>query len=252
MPPTEPPSLGMTPAIRLGRVTDSTEPPQGPSKSHLQLVPTERDLPVVGTDTLGRRLTVEEKRYFERLLRKHGFVQARLAALKFAHRKTGNVEKAKDVLGRALERLVKQGWDPAEVPLKKRLMRLVWSEFTHEAAERRLQRNAEGRYAHEMRDHIREHALSAEDRHLLEADRRRERMEAEVGLIELKAEFQKRGDTVNLEWLACREEGITTVDDMARKCRREPREFYLAAERRRRMLSRLLAEKRGIRVVEEP
>ena len=242
----------MTPAVPLGPVTDSTEPPSGPSKSHLQLVPTERDLPVIGTDTLRRPLTPNEKRYFASLLRKHGFVQARLAALKFAHRKTGNPAKADDVLGRALVRLVREGWDPAEVPLKKRLMRLVWSEFTHEAADRRVQRQAEGRYVHEMRDYTPDHALSAEARRMAEVDRRRERMEAEVGLIQLKAEFQKRDDAVNLEWVAFREQGITSVDEMARKSGRQPREFYLAADRRRLVASRLIAARQGITLVEDP
>jgi hypothetical protein len=215
-------------------------------------VPTVRDKPVIGTDVLGRPFTVEEKAYFGRLLTKHGFAQARLAALKFAFRKTRNEAKANDVLGRALLRLVRQGWDPAEVPLKKRLIRLVWSEFTHEAGERRVQREAEGRYVLEMRHHVRDDLLSAEDRHLLEADRRRERMEAEVGLIQLKVEFQKRDDVVNLEWLEYRVRGITSVDEMARLSRREPREFYLAAERRRRILSRLIAARKGITLVEEP
>src|SRR5579884_2510178 len=91
--------------------------------------------PVVGTDRLDRPFTDDERAYFEQVLRAHDFRRARRYALLFARRLARSNEGAHDLLGRALVRLVRGGWNPNEVTLDKRLCRLVWSEWTHEKGE---------------------------------------------------------------------------------------------------------------------
>src|SRR5262249_9360366 len=91
---------------------------------------------IVGTDRLGRPLTAFEKECLGELLRVHDYVGARLVALRFALKLArNNPAAAQDLMGRADLRLVRWGWDPNEVPLVKRLCRLVWSEWTHAVAE---------------------------------------------------------------------------------------------------------------------
>ena len=97
----------------------------------------------IGTDTLGRPLTDEEKKSFGALLREHDYPGMRLVALRFAYKLTKNRVRAQDLMGRADLRLVRSGWDPAKVTLVSCLCRLVWSEWTNERTETATTRKAE-------------------------------------------------------------------------------------------------------------
>jgi hypothetical protein len=68
--------------------------------------------PIIGTDRLERPFTDAERKYCEHLLRAHDYPGARRVALKFAYSLTHNIDRAKEVVGRASLRLVRQGWDP--------------------------------------------------------------------------------------------------------------------------------------------
>jgi hypothetical protein len=109
----------------------------------------------LGTDRLKRALTNAERDQLAKVLRKHDFVGASVVALRFAYKLTRSRERARDLIGRMNERLVRWGWDPNAVPLKKRLCRLVWSEYTHEQEETALARRAEEAF-------LREEAIHAE------------------------------------------------------------------------------------------
>ena len=96
-----------------------------------------------GTERLGRPLTDDEKKRFGALLREHDYPGARLVALRFAYKLTHSIGRARELMGRVDLRLVRFGWDPAEVPLKNRLCRLVWSEWTHTVGDTEKGRKAE-------------------------------------------------------------------------------------------------------------
>ena len=106
----------------------------------------------VGTDRLGRALTDDEKRGLAALLRAHDWVGACMIALRFAYRLTHRIGAAQDLMGRVRLRFVRSGWDPRQVPLVKRLCRLVWSEWTHELEEAKVAREAERTFREHMRD----------------------------------------------------------------------------------------------------
>jgi hypothetical protein len=106
---------------------------------------------MIGTDTLGRPLTNDEKRRFGRLLREHNYPDARIIALRFAYRLTRARTRAQDLMGRVDLRLVRLGWDPKEVSLERRLCRLVWSEWTHAVGETDKARQAEETFLRERK-----------------------------------------------------------------------------------------------------
>jgi len=192
----------------------------------------------VGTDRLGRALTNAESAELAKLLRANDFVGASSVALRFAFKKTRSEGRAQDLLGRVNLRLVRRGWDPREVPLVKRMCRLVWSEFTHEVEDSVLARRAEEIFLLQERAEGRSdpEELAAQQQARLEAEAREtERLES------LRAVFVEAKDEVNLLWLDFQLKGIEEPADMARESRREVKEFYLAADRRKRHLDRMLA-----------
>ena len=210
------------------------------------------DAPIVGTDVLGRPFTPAEKAYAERLLRKHGFLSARAVASKFAHSKARTHAEAEDILGRVMLRLVRQGWDPAEVPLAKRLCRLVFSEWSHSVAERKAARAAEKAYVQGIAGDENADTMApdeaAEARARLEAERAR----SEANLQRLWQAFRDADDDVNLAWLDYTRRGIESLDEMARLDKRDVREFYRAADRRKRHVERLILAGKGATVKEKP
>jgi hypothetical protein len=206
---------------------------------------------IVGTDRLGRPLTDEEKRRFGALLRAHDYPGAWLVALRFAHKLTRSRERAQDLMGRADLRLVRSGWDPREVPLAKRLCRLVWSEWTHADSESVAARKAEEGFVRELEvteglkvppheEHVTAHEATAEAR-----------TKASVKLEKLRAMFEQAGDEVNLLWLKLELEGISDLQQMAAASGRDVADFYAAAKRRKRAVQRLLANERGVTLSEE-
>jgi DNA-directed RNA polymerase specialized sigma24 family protein len=203
--------------------------------------------PLIGTDVLGRPLTADEKKHWDRVLRQHDFNGARRYALLFGQRLTRNVARAEDVVGRACLRLVRWGWDPSEVTLAKRLCRLVWSEWTHEKREDRRRRNAEEKFLAEMAVHEGTHSRSTEEYTTqLEQDREDEE-HAKRQLDRLRAAFVKKNDAVNLLWLQFTLDGVEDVSVMAHKSGRNVGEFYDAADRRKRLTNALLAEDNGVK-----
>jgi hypothetical protein len=208
--------------------------------------------PFPGTDTLDRPYTAAERRALDRALVAHGFHAAHRAAIAFAHKKTQNPAHAEEIVGRVLLRLVRQGWDPAEVPLKVRLCRLVFSEWTHWLAERKAQREAERVFAHDLALVENLDTMSAEDRREYEAREAAREAASEARLEKMRAIFREAGDEVNLEWLDYTGQGIDSLDEMARRSRRDVAELYRAAERRKRVTNRLIDEAERATLKDEP
>jgi hypothetical protein len=194
--------------------------------------------PAVGTDVVGRPLTAQEKARFGRLLAQHDFEGARVIARNFARKLTrGRTADAEDLMGRVDLRLFRQGWDPNEVSLVKRLCRLVWSEWTHEVESSIAARQAEERFLAETQgpegSTVTSHASM----------KTREQVAAAADLDRLQAAFEEAGDEVNLLWLKYRREDIDDLQEMADRSGRDVKEFYRAADRRKRHANRLLADK---------
>jgi hypothetical protein len=206
----------------------------------------------VGTDALGRPLTSAESKELAAFLRKHDFVGASLIALNYARKRTrNNKAAAQDLLGRAQHRLVRQGWDPGAVILAKCLCRFVWSEHGNEKREDRTRRKAEEGF---LREQFLEHSgasPSAEDYAVRLEDEQREEERARRRTEQLRAAFVEANDTVNLLWLEYFLEGVEEPRVMAQRSGLDPKDFYLAADRRKRHADRLLAADRGPTLEEE-
>jgi hypothetical protein len=200
----------------------------------------------VGTERLGRALTDDEKKRLGALLREHDYPGARLVALRFAFKLTHGIGRAQELMGRVDLRLVRLGWDPAEVPLVRRLCRLVWSEWTHAVGDTEKARKAEEVYLRHLEateglvvPSVEQRAVALESTHASQAH-------AKVRLEKLRAAFETAGDEVNLLWLRYSLEGETDLQKMAAASGRGVAEFYAAAKRRKRAVRNLLAEERGV------
>jgi hypothetical protein len=204
----------------------------------------------VGTDRLGRPLTDAEKKDLSSLLRKHDFVGASIVSLRFAFTLRRRMAAAQDLQGRANLRLVRVGWDPREIPLVKRLCRLVWSEHTHETRESAAARKAEEVFLREQGIHNGT-AASAEDLATrLEAERQDEELAAKR-IASLRAAFVQADDTINQLWLDYRLAGVHEPSEMARLSGHDVGAFYRAADRRKRLTARLLAAESGAKPEEK-
>jgi len=202
--------------------------------------------PVIGTDRLRRPFTDDERSYFEKVLRAHDFNGARRYALLFARRLARSNAGAQDLLGRALLRLVRWGWNPNEATLAKRLCRLVWSEWTHEKGEDARRQQAEERFALEMKVHDADTAKSTEQLAVRLADEQAEEAHARRMVDRLRQRLIERKDNVNLIWLDETLAGETDMRKMAQKSGRDVQEFYAASKRRARIVAELLAEDNGV------
>jgi len=227
----------------------------------------------MGTDTLGRPLTDDEKKRFGALLREHDYPGARLVALRFAYKLTRSRVRAQDLMGRADLRLVRSGWDPREVPLVKRLCRLVWSEWTNVGSESETARKAEEGFVRELeiteglkvappmrpraadeskKAQAPEWAVPSHEHQVTVLETAHEsRTKASAKLEKLRAAFEKAGDEVNILWLKLELEGVTDLNQMAEASGRAVTEFHAAAKRRKRAVQRLLASEQGVEWVEE-
>jgi hypothetical protein len=206
-----------------------------------------------GAGRLGRPLNDEERRELGELLKNHDYSGARLVALRFAHKLTRNLSRAQDLMGRVDHRLIRLGWDPAEVSLVKCMCRYVWSEWTHEKSEIKTSRQAEAVYAH-SRDNFASldgSAVSREEAMAPPADRAEMDRQNEERIAKLRAAFEKAGDDVNLFWLKLTLEGEDDLAAMAARSARDVKDFYVAAKRRKRAVERLLAEERGVSFEED-
>lgn len=201
--------------------------------------PTKPIEPIIGTDRLKRPLTEAERAYAEHLLRAHDFEGARRTALKFAYSLTHNIDRSKEIVGRASLRLVRQGWDPNKVTLVRAMCRFTWSEFTHLKEETAAAKAAEERYLKELEATEGLHSPSVEEyMERLDAERREE-ARAMACIAELRAAFVAAKDDVNLIWLELSLEEIDDPAAMAKRSGRDVKEFYRAADRRKRHVRRL-------------
>jgi hypothetical protein len=206
---------------------------------------------VLGTDQLGRALTDEEKTRLGALLREHDYPGARLIALRFAYKLTRNRTRAQDLMGRVDLRLVRQGWNPSEIPLVNRLCRLVWSEWTNSISESDKAGKAEEGFLRELRVTEGIVVPSIEQSALHQDEREERQTHARAQLEKLRESFTQAGDEVNLLWLDYRLRGENDLKKMAQLSGRDVTEFYRAADRRKRHTRRLLAETQGVPYEEE-
>jgi hypothetical protein len=198
-----------------------------------------------GTERLGRPLTDDEKKRFGALLREHDYPGAGLVALHFAYKLTRSIRRAQDLMGRVDIRLVRFGWDPAEVALVRRLCRLVWSEWTHAVGDTEKARKAEEGF---LRDTEAVVPSTEQLAVVLETIRGAQARGAEQ-LEKLRGVFMAAGDEVNLLVLKyASDEGIDPSDmkKMAAMSDRNIADFKLASERRMRAVRKLLAQERGV------
>ncbi len=200
---------------------------------------------VLGTDRLGRALTDDEKKRFGALLREHDYPGARLVALGFAYKLAQGRGSARELMGRVDLRLVRQGWDPREVPLARRLCRLVWSEWTHSVEADDAASRATERYFGELQATEGVSVPSAEQRVVDQEASQRARKRAQAQLDKLRAAFVKAGDAINVAWLDAMLEGVSDLQEVAKRLGRDVSELYRATDRRKRLVRRLLAEENG-------
>jgi len=218
---------------------------------------------ILGTNGLGRAFTDAERDHFAAELRAHDFVGASSIALRFALKLRPSLAAARELVSRANVQLVVLGWDPSEVPLRRRMCRLVWCEHHHVLEQDAAMRRAERVYLREMavtegvvftvsgeRSGMPQVVERSHEEQVvalqvaLEEEKRRE-AKARERLDELRASFEEAGDEVNLVWLQYSREGETSLQKMAERCSRPVRDFYLAADRRKTHVKRLLAAKGG-------
>jgi hypothetical protein len=202
-------------------------------------------LAMVGTDRLGRPFTNAEKAFFSALLREHDFVGASLVGLRFAYKLTHARQASQDLMGRTNLRLVRWGWNPAEVPLARRLCRLVWSEWTHEKAESATARKAEEAFLRELEVTEGVSVPSVEQQASRLEQEREDQARAMARIEELRALCVEAADEVNLFWIEYSLQGTTDLGEMARRSGRDVSAFYAGAKRRKRMVERLIASQAG-------
>ena len=199
-----------------------------------------------GTERLGRPMTDEEKKRFGALLREHDYPGARLVALRFAFKLTRRIGRAQELMGRVDLRLVRFGWDPAEVALVRCLCRYVWSEWTHGVGGTEKARRAEEGFLRELEATEGLAVPSVEHRAVGLETARASQAHASAQLEKLRAVFEAAGDEVNLEWLRHALSGETDLQKMAAASGRNVSEFYSAAARRKRAVRRLLGQAGGV------
>ncbi len=208
---------------------------------------------IVGTERLGRPLTDDEKQRFGRLLREHDYPGARLIALRYAHQLTKARARAQELMGRADLRLVRFGWDPREVSLPSRLVRLVWSEWTHALGETEKAKRAEEAFLRQHAPSPSARAPSAEQAITERAADRDAEALAKAQLGKLRAAFEAAGDRTNLVWLdaAEAENRAPELPKLAAESGIAIEELRAAAKRRKRAVLRLLATERGVEWTDE-
>jgi hypothetical protein len=198
---------------------------------------------VLGTDRIGRAFTHEEKRALSAELRKHDYEGARLVALRFAYRLTRDRERARELMDRVDNRLVRLGWDSAAISLPRYLCRLTWSEWTHAVEEQDRALAKEGAFLRDRRAIDGMAAPSVEERAADVEAKTAAEARARAALEKLRAWFEAEGDVVNLIWLdaALQQEGeLPDAQTLSAQTGRAATEFYAAAKRRKRAVARVL------------
>ncbi len=221
----------------------------------------------LGTDRIGRALTDPESRRLDQLLRDQGFRLASVHAYRFALKLAKTKGRAEDVVSRTNLRLVRTGWDPNAVSLQRRLLRLVWSEYTHDRREEVLGRKLEEAFLGEQGIHgpvpapaarrgdplrpspkepaassIEQEAIAREEEQAELADRRRK-------YDALVARLRANADEVAIEYLEFRRKGTVSPAKMVEASGRDldVQVFYEAARRVQRLVEKIAGEEPGAR-----
>jgi hypothetical protein len=214
---------------------------------------------IIGTNRLGRAFTDAERDHFASELHAHDYVGASSIALRFAFKLRPSQAAARELLSRANVQLVTLGWDPTKVLLRKRMCRLVWCEHHHVLEEDAAMRRAEEVYLHEMaitegvvfvvsgESNVQPQVVgrSIEDHRVRLEEETAQEAKASSRLDELKASFEEAKDEVNLLWLQYSRDGETSLQKMAELSKRPVRDFYLATDRRKAHVNKLLPAKGG-------
>ena len=200
-------------------------------------------------EATGKRVVTDEQRArFEELLLEHGLADALIAALAYAKRRTGSLVEAKWYVSRARARMWENcSWDPKKGPtLRVFVCGMVRSEISGDLA--KDERREETEQASLADPSTSADAIPDPEALLLAREEKREDDSgASSDIAALRAEFEEKGDHVNLCWLELRSEGVEDEPAaMAGRSRFTPDEFYNAQKRRMRAVRRLLARKESV------
>ena len=189
----------------------------------------------------GAEIPVERRRRFEALLIEHKIEEAYLIALAYAQDLTKSRSRARELAMRARSLLWERcSWNPAKGPtLAVYLCGIVRSERSHDADKESTRSEYEAAYAEEMTVRHAQTEPSPEEAALETASR----ADAAEQIALLRRSFEDENDLVNLLWLDFALEGVEEPAEMARRSGREAKDFYRAADRRKRYVRRLLAAK---------
>jgi hypothetical protein len=193
------------------------------------------------SDAEGAEIPAERRRRFEALLIEHKIEEAYLVALAFAYDLTKSRHRARELAMRARSLLWERcSWNPANGPtLAIYLCGIVRSQRSHDAEKESTRSEYETAYAEEMAVRHAPTEPSPEEA-ALETARHADGAE-QIAL--LRRSFEDENDEVNLLWLDFALEGVGEPAEMARRSGREAKDFYRAADRRKRHVRRLLAAK---------
>ncbi|HEY5317757.1 MAG TPA: hypothetical protein VIJ20_07235 [Solirubrobacteraceae bacterium] len=170
-------------------------------------------------------------------------------------------------MSRANLRLVCTGWDPNAVSLQRRLLRLVWSEFTHDRREEVLARRVEEEFLREQGIHgpvpppaaargdplqpsPKEAAASSIEQEVITLEEEQAELAARRKKLDALIERLRAGkDEIALEYLELRRNGIVSPAKMVEASGRkvDVKVFYEAARRIQRLVERIAGEKPGAR-----
>ena len=171
---------------------------------------------------------------------------AMVVAYEYAFALTESEGNARELVRRARTLLWERAtWDWDEYTLREYLCGVVKSLFSNDARAAVLRAEKEGEVVAEAK-HLGETRAQSPEQLAIDAEEREQRRATASGqLEELRRAFVRAGDKVNVQWLDFQLQGIEEPAEMAKLSRRNVRDFYLAADRRKRHVARILAERRA-------
>jgi hypothetical protein len=185
----------------------------------------------------------EVRAAFEERLLLEDMEGARLQAMHFAmarvHKKQAMARQmADDALRLCWERCT---WDPQKVTLGEYLVGVVRSEWSRLARDKGTERRDEEDYLTEQATLAGTSGASPEDAAIALEDSAEGEAAALRLLGEMKAHFEKTGDTVNLERMQFMADEIDSPAEMTKRSGRPVEDYYRAADRCARLKRKLLA-----------
>jgi hypothetical protein len=203
--------------------------------------PEEHDLDAeADPEVAARRARLEER------LLQEDIERAMLVALDFAFERTESMPYSRELVRRARTLLWERAtWDPEKASLAVYLCGVVRSEETHDARAAAT-RAAKEAAALDEAEHLGGTRSPSPETLALQAEERAQaRTAARAQLDELRHAFEEADDDVNLLWLDYRLQDIDEPAEMAALSGRDVKDFYRAADRRKRHVQRLIAAKRA-------